>query len=160
MFEWMEALPLSEFIRTDAWGWPVALTLHVLGTALLVGLIFVIGLRFLGLFELIPFSSLNRLFPLIWVGLGLQVLSGFLLWMTKASRYVADGAFELKVLLIVVGVVLTYQFSKTMQREAASWDTAGGAIASHKARMAAVLMLIWAAALIAGRLTGYLGSIV
>jgi hypothetical protein len=31
------------------------------------------------------------------------VLSGFFLWMTKASRYVADGAFELKVLLIVVG---------------------------------------------------------
>ena len=159
MFEWLEALPLSEFIRTDIWGWPVALTLHVIGTALLVGLIFVIGLRFLGLFELIPFSSLNRLFPLIWVGFGLQVLSGFLLWITKASRYVADGAFELKVLLIVVGVVLTYQFSKTMQREAVSWDKTG-AIASHKTRMAAVLMVVWAAALIAGRLTGYLGSFV
>ena len=160
MFEWLEALPLSEFIRTDIWGWPVALTLHVIGTALLVGLIFVIGLRFLGLFELIPFSSLNRLFPLVWFAFGLQVLSGFLLWMTKASRYVADGAFELKVLLIVVGVVLTYQFSKTLQREAVSWDTAGGAIASHKTRMAAVLMLVWAAALIGGRLTGYLGSLV
>ena len=159
MFEWMEALPLSEFIRTDIWGWPVALTLHVIGTAMLVGLIFVIGLRFLGLFELIPYSSLTRLFPLVWFAFGLQVLSGFLLWMTKASRYVADGAFELKVLLIVVGVVLTYQFSKTMQREAVSWDTAG-AVALHKVRMAAALMLIWAAALIAGRLTGYLGSFV
>jgi hypothetical protein len=159
MFEWMEALPLSEFIRTDIWGWPVALTLHVIGTAMLVGLIFVIGLRFLGLFELIPYSSLTRLFPLVWFAFGLQVLSGFLLWMTKASRYVADGAFELKVLLIIVGVVLTYQFSKTMQREAVSWDAAG-AVASHKTRMAAALMLIWAAALIAGRLTGYLGSFV
>jgi hypothetical protein len=159
MFEWLEASALSEFIRTDIWGWPVALTLHVIGTAMLVGLIFVIGLRFLGLFELIPYSSLTRLFPLIWVAFGLQVLSGFLLWMTKASRYVADGAFELKVLLIIVGVVLTYQFSRTMQREAVSWDTAG-AIASHKTRMAATLMLVWAAALIAGRLTGYLGSFI
>ena len=159
MFEWLEASQLSEFIRTDIWGWPVALTLHVIGTAMLVGLIFVIGLRFLGLFELIPYSSLTRLFPLVWFAFGLQVLSGFLLWMTKASRYVADGAFELKVLLIVVGVVLTYQFSKTMQREAVSWDTAG-AIASHKTRTAAALMLVCAAALIAGRLTRYLGSFV
>ena len=159
MFEWMEALQLSEFIRTDAWGWPVALTLHALGTALLVGLIFVIGLRVLGLFELIPFSSLNRLFPLVWFAFGLQVLSGFLLWLTKASRYVADGAFELKVLLIVLGVVLTYQFSQTMQREAVSWDTAG-AVSSHKARLVAALMLVWAGVLIAGRLTGYLGSFV
>ena len=159
MFEWLEALPLSEFIRTDIWGWPVALTLHVIGTAMLVGLVFVIGLRFLGLFELIPYSSLNRLFPLVWFAFGLQVLSGFLLWMTKASRYVADGAFELKVLLIVVGVVLTYQFSKTMQREAVSWDAAG-AVASHKARVVAAMMLVWAGVLITGRLTGYLGSFV
>jgi hypothetical protein len=159
MFEWMEALPLSEFIRTDIWGWPVALTLHVLGTALLVGLIFVIGLRILGLFELIPYSSLNRLFPLVWIAFGLQVFSGLLLWITKASRYVADGAFELKVLLIVVGVLLTYQFSQTMQREAASWDTAG-AVASHKVRLVAALMLVWAGVLIAGRLTGYMGSFV
>lgn len=158
MFEWLEGSSLSEFIRTDVWGWPVALTLHALGTALLVGLIFVMGLRFFGLFELIRFSSLSRLFPLIWLAFGLQVLSGFLLWITKASRYVADGAFELKVVLIVVGVVLTYQFAQTMQKEAVSWDAAG-TVSSHKARIVAALMLVWAGVLIAGRLTGYLGSI-
>ena len=158
MFEWLETTQLSEFIRTDVWGWPVALTLHALGTGLLMGLIFVIGLRLLGLFELIRFSSLTRLFPIVWFAFGLQVLSGFLLWMTKASRYVADGAFELKVLLIVVGVVLTYQFARTMQREAVSWETAG-AVSSHKLRIVAAMMLVWAGVLIAGRLTGYLGSI-
>ncbi len=159
MLEWLETTQLAEFIRTNLWGWPIALTLHALGTGLLVGLIFVIGLRFFGMFELIRFSSLNRLFPIVWFAFGLQVLSGFLLWMTKASRYVADGAFELKVLLIVVGVALTYQFSQTMQREAVSWDTAG-AVSSHKARFVAALMLVWAGVLIAGRLTGYLGSFV
>ena len=158
MFDWLETSQLSQFIRTDVWGWPVALTLHALGTALLVGLIFVIGLRFLGLFEQVRYSSLSRLFPLIWFAFGLQVLSGFFLWMTKASRYVADGAFELKVVLIIVGVVLTYQFARTMEREAVSWETAG-AVSSHKLRIVAAMMLVWAGVLIAGRLTGYLGSI-
>jgi hypothetical protein len=87
------------------------------------------------------------------------VVSGFLLWTTKASRYVADGAFEIKVLLIVVGLVLTYQFSQTMQKEAVSWDQTG-AVSSHKARLVAALMVIWAAVVITGRLTGYMGSFV
>jgi hypothetical protein len=62
MFDWLETSQLSQFIRTDVWGWPVALTLHALGTALLVGLIFVIGLRFLGLFEQVRYSSLSGCF--------------------------------------------------------------------------------------------------
>lgn len=158
MLEWLENTQLSASMRTELWGWPFALTLHVLGTALVIGLIFVICLRLLGLFELVRFSSLNRLFPIIWVALGVQLFSGLLLWMTKATRYVADGAFELKVLLIIAGVVITYQFSRTMEREAVAWDQAG-AVSSHKIRLVAAMLLIWSGVLITGRLTGYLGAL-
>jgi hypothetical protein len=33
-------------------------------------------------------------------------------------------------------------------------------VASHKVRLVAALMLVWAGVLIAGRLTGYMGSFV
>jgi len=100
------------------------------GTALVVGFVILIGMRLLGLFESIPYSSLYRLFPVIWVGLALQFLSGFILWAAKPTRYVADGAFVLKSLLIVVGIVLTLYFYGMIKREAASWD-ANGAISSR-----------------------------
>jgi len=154
----LESSDFSAWIRTELWGWPLALTVHALGTALVVGFVILIGMRLLGLFESIPYSSLYRLFPVIWVGLALQFLSGFILWAAKPTRYVADGAFVLKSLLIVVGIVLTLYFYGMIKREAASWD-ANGAISSRAVTFVAASLLVWCTVLIAGRLTGYLGAI-
>lgn len=156
MLEWLESTQFSALVRSELWGWPVALTLHALGTAIVIGFVLIIGLRLLGLFDLIPFSSLKRLFPVIWAGLALQLLSGFTLWMTKPTQYVADVAFVLKILLVVVGTVLTVSLYGTVMREAASWDAKK--VASSRAVVAATL-LVWCGALVAGRLTAYLGSI-
>src|SRR5262249_57803155 len=89
-----------------------------------MGFIFIICLRLLGLFETIPYASLQRLFPVIWVALALQLLTGFALWMTKPTRYVTDVAFLLKFLFVIVGTVLTFYLSGLIKREAASSDSA------------------------------------
>jgi hypothetical protein len=148
---------ISALIRSELWGWPLALTLHALGTALVLGLIFIISLRLLGLFELIPIRSLNRLFPIIWGALALQLVSGFVLWIAKPAQYTADGAFLLKVLLIVAGVVMTLNLSKMVARDGASWET--GAVPARGLGFVATTLLVWCVVLVAGRLTGYLGSI-
>jgi len=158
VLEYLEGTDFSAWIRSELWGWPLALTVHALGTALVVGFVIIIGLRLLGLFEAIPYTSLQRLFPVIWVGLALQLLSGVILWMAKPTRYVADGAFVLKVLLIVVGVALTLSFYGLVKREAASWE-AKGAISSRALTFVAATLLVWCTVVIAGRLTGYLGAI-
>lgn len=158
MLEWLESTQFSALVRSELWGWPVALTLHALGTAVVIGFVLIVGLRLLGLFELIPYSSLNRLFPVIWAGLALQLLSGFTLWMTKPTQYVADVAFLLKILLVVVGTILTVSLYGTVMREAASWD-AKKAVSSRAATFVAATLIVWCGALVAGRLTAYLGSI-
>ena len=158
MLEWLENTQLAAWVRDTLWGWPLALTVHAFGTALVVGFIFIIGLRLLGLFELIPYTSLNRLFPVVWVALILRFLSGFTLWMTKPTRYVADGAFVLKFSLVIVGIVLTWYFYETIKREAASWE-AKGAVSSRGVKLVAAALLVWCSVVVAGRLTGYLGSI-
>jgi hypothetical protein len=157
----LDSLASSQFsalIRTQLWGWPLALTLHALGTALVLGFIIIITLRLLGLFELIPYRALNRLFPIVWGALALQVVSGLVLWVAKPAQYVADGAFLLKVLLIVVGAVLTANLSKMVARDGASWDTNGG-VPARGLRFVATTLVVWCVVLVAGRLTGYLGSI-
>jgi predicted ABC-type exoprotein transport system permease subunit len=155
---WLESTQYSAWVREELWGWPLALTVHVLGTALVIGFIFIIGLRLLGLFETIPYASLNRLFPVIWVALVVQFLSGFTLWMAKPTRYVADGAFVLKFSLIVVGIVLTSYAYTTLQREGASWQAAG-AVSARGLKFVAAAALVWCAVLVLGRMTAYLGSI-
>ena len=158
MLEWLESTQFSALVRSELWGWPLALTLHALGTAAVIGFVLIIGLRLLGLFELIPYSSLNRLFPVIWAGLALQLLSGFTLWMTKPTQYVADVAFLLKILLVVAGTILTVSLYGTVMREAASWD-AKKAVSSRAVTFVAATLIVWCGALVAGRLTAYLGSI-
>ena len=158
MLESLGSSQISALIRSELWGWPLALTLHALGTALVVGFIVIISLRLLGLFELIPIRSLSRLFPIVWGALALQVITGLVLWVTKPAQYVADGAFLLKILLIVVGAVLTANLSKMVAREGASWETNGG-VPARGLRFVATTLIVWCVVLVAGRLTGYLGSI-
>jgi len=154
----LENSQFSALIRSELWGWPLVLTVHEFGTALVMGFIFIICLRLLGLFETIPYSSLNRLFPVIWAALVLQFLTGFALWMTKPTRYVADAAFLLKFAFVIVGIILTFYLYGSIKREAASWDAAGAA-SSRGIKFVAPSLLVWCVVLVAGRLTAYLGSL-
>ena len=142
----------------DDWGLPLALTIHAFGTAIVVGFILIISLRLLGLFETIPYASLKRLFPVVWIAMIFQFLSGFALWSTKATRYVDDVAFVLKLSLVIIGIILTLYFYGTIVSEAASWESKGAA-SSRGVKFAAATLLVWCFVLIAGRLTAYLGSI-
>jgi hypothetical protein len=155
---WLESSQFSAWVRSELWGWPLALTLHAFGTALVVGFTFIITLRLLGLFETIPYASLSRLFPVIWAALLVQFLSGFTLWMAKPTRYVTDGAFVLKLSLVVVGIILTFYLYRTIRREAAAWEAAG-AVSSRGVKFVAANLLLWCSVLVAGRLTAYLGPI-
>ena len=154
----MGSSQFSALIRSELWGWPLALTLHALGTALILGFVFIISLRLLGFFEQIPYRSLNKLFPFVWGALVLQLITGLVLWIAKPVQYVADGAFLLKILLIVAGVVMMRHLSKMIAQEGASWDTNGG-IPAAGLRFVATTLVVWCVVLVAGRLTGYLGSI-
>jgi hypothetical protein len=154
----LENSQFSALMRTELWGWPLALALHELGTALVLGFIFIICLRLLGIFETIPYTSLRRLFPVIWAAVVLQFLTGFVLWMTKATQYVVDTAFVLKFLFIIIGIILTSYLYGFIKREAALWE-ASGAVSSGGIRLVAPSLLVWCVVLVAGRLTAYLGSI-
>jgi hypothetical protein len=158
VFAGIENSQFSALMRTEVWGWPLALTLHEFGTALVLGFIFIICLRLIGIFETIPYTSLKRLFPVIWAAVVLQFLTGFVLWMTKPTRYVADIAFLLKLLFVIVGIVLTSYLYGFIKRRAESWEAAG-AVSSPGVKFVAPSLLAWCVVLIAGRLTAYLGSL-
>ena len=105
MLEWLAHTQYAEWVN-QSWGWPLALTIHAFGTATVVGLMSIIGLRLLGLFQTIPYSSMNKLLPIVWIAVACQIISGFTLWMTKPAQYLADGMFEVKFSLVIVAIVV------------------------------------------------------
>jgi len=154
---WLEGSRVSDWMRAELWGWPLALTLHEFGTAVVVGFVLIIWLRLIGLCETISIASLNRLFPVIWIGFVLQLITGFALWMTKPTQYVFDVAFTLKIAFVVVGAALTLHLQGVIRREAAAWEAKG--VSSRALRFAGVTLLLWCGVLVTGRLTAYLGSL-
>ena len=159
MLEWLENSAYAQFMLGESLlGWPFALTVHAFGTAIVIGFIFIMDLRLLGFFRAIPYTSLLRLFPVIWVAVLFQALSGVSLWMTKPTKYVTDGAFVAKFSFVILGIIAIWLFQNTIKREAASWDT-GGKVSSRGLKFVGATFLLWAAVLVAGRLTAYLGAL-
>ena len=75
MLEWLTHTWYAEWVNTS-WGWPLALTIHAFGTATVVGLMFIIGLRLFGMFRTIPLTAMNKLVPFVWVAAACQIISG------------------------------------------------------------------------------------
>jgi hypothetical protein len=157
VLEWLETTAYADWVR-ESWGWPLALTVHAFGTATVVGIIFIIGLRLLGLFRTIPFTSLSKLFPVIWIAVVCQVASGFTLWMSKPAQYLGAAMFDSKITLVITGIIVTAYFQGTIRREAAAWEAAG-TVSSRGIKLVAAVTLLWTAVNITGRLTAYLTSL-
>jgi hypothetical protein len=157
MLEWLEHSSYAQWVD-ESWGWPLALTIHAFGTATVLGLIFIIGLRLLGFFRTIPYTVVYRLIPFIWIAIVAQAVSGFTLWTTKPGRYLADGMFEVKFSLVIVGIVVTLIFHRVMRREIAGWE-AERSVSSLGVKFGVLTCLVWAAVVIGGRLTAYLGQL-
>jgi hypothetical protein len=157
MLEALENSPFSVWAKASLLGWPTVLTIHVLGTALLIGLLFIINLRLLGLFDTIAYTSLRRLFPAVWSAFAVQLISGGVLWMTKATQYAVDIAFLLKLVLVVAGFILTVYLYGQMKRESNSWEA--GTASPRAFDYVVPSLLVWCGVIIAGRLTAHLGAL-
>lgn len=157
MFGWLESTEYSAWVRESS-GWPIALTFHAFGNAVVVGLTFIIAMRLLGLFKTIPYTSLERLIPYIWVGFACQVLSGFTLWASKPDRYLADPMFDTKFSFVILGAILTRYFATVLKQEAPAWQAAGKT-STRGVQIVCVTAFAWAAVLTTGRLTAYLSTL-
>jgi hypothetical protein len=157
VLEWLETTSYSEWV-TASWGWPFALTLHAFGSAIVAGLMFIIGLRLFGFFRTIPYTSLEKLAPYVWAGVVCQFYSGLTLWMSKPPKYVRDWVFDTKFTLVVIGIIFTVMFLKTLRLEATQWQ-ATGAVSSTGLKRCGAACATWAFVIIMGRLTAYLGNL-
>lgn len=156
LITWIEETALAEWVRISAWGYPMMITLHSIGLAIVVGLAVAIDLRLLGRFRTIPFASLKTFFAVAWVGFLVNFLSGAALFASQAaSNYVTNVPFLIKMAFVLAGVAtIGYQ-----QTAVARLGDAHGAdvVVPRSVHTAALLsLLVWAGATVTGRLIAYL----
>jgi hypothetical protein len=157
VLEWLEQTNYADWVR-ESWGWPIALTLHAFGMAVVVSIMFIMALRLCGLFRPLPYGWLNKLIPLAWIGIACQILTGASLLITKPAQYLNDRVFDFKMVLLLASLLVTVYFQTVLKREAAGWD-ATASVSARGLQLVFGAALLWAAVTIAGRLTAYLGTL-
>jgi hypothetical protein len=150
---WLEETPLADWVRTSAIGYPLMITSHGVGMAIMVGLALALSMRLLGAFRALPYSSLPSFLVIAWIGFGINFLSGAALFTTQATSYVTSTPFLIKIALVLAGAIAVGLQQATVGRDAAAVDgppTAG-------VRLTAIASIVfWVGAIVTGRLIAYL----
>jgi hypothetical protein len=153
----IEETAFSFWIRDSPsfFGFWFIITWHAIGMALAVGASAVIGLRILGTAPSLPVAPLKRLYPFIWVGFWIQVVSGVLLLIAYPTKSLTNWNFYLKLLLIGLAMTAMQKLRKGVLDDA----SLGDADMMTKGRAFAVWSLVfWVASVTAGRFLAYTSS--
>jgi hypothetical protein len=155
LIAWIEGTALAEWVRVSAAGYPIMITLHSVGLAIMVGLAVAIDLRLLGRFRAIPFQSLRTLFTIAWIGFLVNFVSGAALFSSQAISYVTNVPFLLKMSFVLAGALTVGYLQTAVARTGdmlAADDVATGSIKV----VAIISIVMWLGATVTGRLIAYL----
>jgi Family of unknown function (DUF6644) len=153
---YLESSGLADSVRENDLLFPIIESVHVLAICLVVGSILVVDLRLLGLASTKwPVSRVTRaVLPLTWSAFIIAVGSGGLMFISNATKYLGNGFFIAKMVLIGVAGLNMLVFHVIGVRDMAKWDSATGL--PLRAKLAGGLSLVvWVAVLACGRWIGF-----
>jgi hypothetical protein len=148
---WLQDSSIGQWVggADTIWAYPTILALHTVGLGVVVGANVLIGLRLLGAAPKVPLPALGVLYRPMWIGFVLNAITGALLFAAGAEFTGVKPIFYLKLTLILVALVVTVRLKRAVLG-------GGGPLPAAGARTWAVVSLIlWTAAIFAGRYTAY-----
>ena len=154
---WLQGSAVGVWTRESPsiWAYPTVLTLHTVGLGILVGANAVIDFCLLGFAPRLPIASLAPLYRFMWAGFAMNAITGVMLFASDATTKAAQPVFYIKLTLIGLALVTTAMIRTTVTR-ATPLPSADASRASRITRLATLSLLLWAAAITAGRLMAYL----
>jgi len=157
VLEFLEQTSLATFIRESEsyLGFPTFLFLHTLGLSLVVGANALVAIRVLGLASSIPLQPLRRLFPFMWIGFLLTVLSGLGLGIAAATTRLVNPILLGKVVLVAIAGIIM----RRLEKKVFSGPDFKEAESGSSRMMAAALLVLWVAITTMGRLIAYSATI-
>ena len=156
MFERLEETSLALWVGESLWGYPLMLSLHVVGLAVVVGLFAMRDLRLLGCFAGVAHGSLAGLVKLGWTGFIVNAASGVALFSSQATTFIESTPFLLKIGSIFLAAVLAAIIQNRSAAFAAAWDSGETAPTAPVRAIAAASLTLWIGAIVSGRLIAYL----
>jgi hypothetical protein len=177
-FTWLESTAFSIWMRESpsVFAFPIILAVHTIGLGFIAGISVALDLRILGAAPRIPLQEFRRFWPLMWIGLWLNVISGLALIAAYPTKALTNPLFYVKLGLIAAAFVMWRSIRRivtTSEYVAASVDGRHGqsvtAVQLTPAdtmmatmpelqlpkRLAVASLVCWAGAIAAGRFLAY-----
>jgi hypothetical protein len=156
IFKWLQDTSVGSHISDSLWLFPFIESLHVWGIVVLVSATGILDLRLLGLaLKETSVSKLNnKLLHWAWCGFAVMVITGLLLFSSEATKLYNNGAFLLKMCLILLAGINALVFHTTIYQRVDKWDVA--AVTPIGAKLAGAFSLVlWVGVIFAGRWIAY-----
>jgi hypothetical protein len=155
----LENFPFSIWVRESSsiWAFPTFLVMHTIGMAIVAGLSAMTSMALLGFWpKRLPLSPLERLYPLIWFGFWINLVTGTVLLVADASTKMTNWDFGVKMLFVIGGVILLRQ---TRTKVFGDPGLDQKPVSAEAKRLALMSMACWFLAITAGRLLAYTGPV-
>jgi hypothetical protein len=153
---WLERSSIGETVRMTPNLYPILMSAHVLGIALLVGSAFAVDLRFLGVGRsVLPVTVIARyLLPLSHIGFTIAAVTGVAMFTGIALSVGSSAAAPWKFGLIAIAGVNIAIFHTGVYRTVEEWDLHAPTPVRAKAA-ALVSAFTWTGVIFAGRFLAY-----
>ena len=147
MLVWIENTSLALWVGTSLWAYPVLLSAHITGLAVIVGIIAMRDFHLLGFINGVTEANFLELKKLAYCGFLINGISGIMLFASQASYLSTNLPFLVKLFFIGSGMLLASKIFKKIEKNTGRTST----------KILAVLSLFsWFGAITAGRLIAYI----
>jgi hypothetical protein len=149
-FKWVDETSLSQAIKATTWVFPLTETIHILALSVLLGSVFLIDLRLLGIAirKWSPAQILEQVRPLMNWSVGVILVTGSLLFIAEPRKCFDNAAFGPKMIFLALALIIqftVYRRVGSMQARIPVWG-----------RMLAVVSFgLWFAVAVCGRAIGF-----
>jgi uncharacterized membrane protein SirB2 len=150
--QWIDQTAMSQWIKEAAWVVPTVQTVHILAIAVVASSALMLDLRLIGVFWANrPLEAVKaRFLPLIWWPLLLLLATGIIMITAEPARSLKNPAFQLKMLLLIGALLVTWLFQFLHRRDAAGDGPRAAAVT-----LAIVSIALWSSIIFAGRWIAY-----
>ena len=147
MLVWIENTSLALWVGTSLWAYPILLSAHISGLAVIVGIIAMRDFHLLGFINGVTVANFLELKNLAYCGFLINGISGIMLFSSQASYLSTNLPFLVKLFFIGSGMLLASKIYKKIEKNTGRTST----------KILAILSLFsWFGAITAGRLIAYI----
>lgn len=155
IWSWLEASGIAVAMREWTWAYPIVEITHIIGFVVLVGSAFMFDLRLLGVSRWLPVTDLaSHLVRWSRASILVVVPTGFLMFMTNATKLAENPVFRLKLILIGLAGLNAFLFRRWISKSIESWKVNESTPLAAKAA-AAFSLVAWSAVISCGRLIAF-----